>query len=307
MVKLKEKKLRWALRQKDKKNKDLAYICGINVRRFQQLKSYYKRTGDIPKLKPDRRPKTELTEEEKELIDNVLDESKLNGAVTIRLYIEKYCNKKIPYGKIHKYLVARGISKPDKKKQKQRKYCRYERKHSFSLVHLDWHESRAVQGKHVCGVEDDASRLILAGDELDQATGENSINLMKEAICFAFDKYSAVIREANTDKGTQFYANTPTRKGKRGRCEFELFLKENKINHIPSRRNHPQTNGKKERWFRTYEENRRKFKSFKEFIDWYNNRINLGLNRKKGITPNEAVIHKLKPESLIGLFLRRFD
>ena len=38
MVKLKERKLKWALRQKDKKNEHLAYLCRIKVRRFQQLR-----------------------------------------------------------------------------------------------------------------------------------------------------------------------------------------------------------------------------------------------------------------------------
>jgi len=304
MVKLKEKRLIWALKQKNKKNKHLAYLCGIKVRRFQQLKAHYMKTGDIPKLNLNRRPRIDLTEDQKKLIDKAIKDSKLNGAVTLRLYIEKYYKKKIPYGKIHKYLITKGTSRPDKKKQKQRKYCRYERKHSFSLVHLDWHESRVIKGKMVCTVEDDASRLILVGGEFNHATEENNTMLMKKAIKLAFEKYSAEIREANTDKGSQFYANTCNKKGERGRCKFELFLEENKINHIPSRRNHPQTNGKKERWFRTYEENRGKFKSFEEFLKWYNDKINLGLSRKVGITPNEAVLHKLKPESLLGLFLK---
>ena len=39
MVRLKERKLKWALKQKDKKNKYLAYLCGIKIRRFQQLKA----------------------------------------------------------------------------------------------------------------------------------------------------------------------------------------------------------------------------------------------------------------------------
>lgn len=301
MVKLKEEKLKWALKQKDKKNKDLAFLCGIKVRRFQQLKAEHKRTNEIPILKKNRRPRIELTEENKKLIDKAVEESKLTGAVSIRLYIDKYYNKKLPYGKIHKYLLINSVSKPDKKKQKQRKYCRYERKHSFSLVHLDWHESKCVLGKMVCVVEDDSSRLILAGEEFDNATGENSIKLMDEAIKVSFDKYSAIIFAANTDKGSQFYANKHTNKGEKGESEFEAFLREKKIQHIPSRRNHPQTNGKNERWFRTYEENRMKFDSFQDFLEWYNDRIHLGLSRKEGITPNEIVFNRLRPGALVGL------
>ena len=309
MVKLKERKLRWAFREKanGKKNKYIAFMLGIKSRRFQQLYAQYKKTREVPILNPNRRPKMPLTEEETELINKALKMSKLNGAVTIRLYIQKYYNKSISRNKIHAFLLNKGISKQDKKKQKQRKYCRYERKHSFSLVHLDWHESRVVKGKQVCSVEDDASRLILCGGEYNNATGKNTIALMKESIKIAFEKYSAIIMEVNTDKGCQFYANKSDKKGNRSRCEFELFLEKNGINHIPSRRNHPQTNGKKERWFRTYEENRGKFKSLNEFIKWYNNRIHLGLSRKVGITPNEAVLHKLRQECLIGLMFRKSD
>lgn len=306
MVKLKEEKLNWALKQKGKKNKDLAFTCGIKIRRFQQLKSYYKKTGEVLMLKRNRRPKTVISDDEKVLIDKAIVESKLTGAVSLRLYIMKYCNRNLSHRKLHAYLSSKGISKPDKKKQKQRSYCRYERTHSFSLVHLDWHESKIIPGKQVCVVEDDASRLMLVGGEYDNATGENSIALMKKAIKLAFEEYCAFIRSANTDKGSQFYANKFDEKGKKGWSEYELFLQSIEIRHIPSRRNHPQTNGKLEKWFDTYERNRSKFDSFEEFIKWYNNRIHLGLSRKEGITPYEVVLYKLRKESLIGLFWKRF-
>ena len=60
-------------------------------------------------MKKNRRPKTELTKEEKKLIDKTVEESKLKGTVLIRLYIDKYYNKKLPYGKMHKYLRIQGI------------------------------------------------------------------------------------------------------------------------------------------------------------------------------------------------------
>ena len=305
MVKLKEGKLRWVLKQKNKKNRDLAFLCGIKVRRFQQLKAEYQKTGEIPKLNPKRRPKTELNEEQKKIILKAAEDSKLDGALTLRLYIKRYYGITIPRNKLHNFLLEQGISKPDQKKQKQRKYCRYERKHSFSLVHLDWHESKIIPEKWVCAVEDDASRLILCGGEFDDSTAEHNIKLMAEAIDLTYNKYSAIIREANTDKGSQFYTNKFNKSGEKGKCQFEIFLEKQGINHIPSRRNHPQTNGKEERWFRTYEENRDKFKTFKEFIDWYNNKLHLGLSRTEAITPNDAVMFKLQPSSILGLFLRR--
>lgn len=309
MVRLKERKLDWAFKKKEEgeKNKDLAYLCGVKVRRFQQLYAEYKMTGKTPKLSKKRRPEIILSEEEKALIDKALKESLLEGAFKLRLYIKRYYDVNISHNKIHRHMISEGFSKEDKKKKKQRKYGRYERDHSFSLVHLDWHESKCVKDKQVCVVFDDASRNILCGEEFNEATGDHSIALMQQAITIARDKYSSIIRECNTDKGSQFYCNTLDKNGIRGRVEFELFLDSQGINHIPSRRNHPQTNGKNERWFRTYEENRHKFKSFREFMDWYNNMIHLGLNRKEGITPNEALGFKLQPGSIIGLFFRGFD
>jgi putative transposase len=306
MIKRKEGKLEYAFKQKEKgaKNKECAFLCNIGIRWFQKLYAEYKMTRKIPQINKSRRPKIELTNEQKQIIENALKESGLRNSVAIRLYIIKYNKQTIPNNKIHKYLLEKGISKEEKKKKRQRKYCKYQRDHSFSLVHLDWHDSRFAEGKFVCTVEDDASRLILCGGEFNNEEAIHAIKLMKKAIKIAYEKYSSVIKECNTDKGTQFYNSTLDKNGNRSLGEFEIFLKEQKINHIPSRRNHPQTNGKKERWFRTYEENRHRFKTFREFINWYNKRIHLGLNKKEGITPNEAVINKLQPESILGLLFR---
>jgi len=310
MVTLTNKKRKWLIDQivSGKKSiKEVSEIYEVSQRWIQILVRRFRSTGAYPVLNKMRRPKTELKEEEKELIDKAVKESGLTNTVHTRLYIEKYYKKKIPYNKIHKHLLSRGFSKEDVKKKKQRKYSRYERDHSFSLVHLDWHESKIIEGKYVCVVEDDASRKIICGGEFDNEEAKHNIKLMRRAIETADKKYSSVIRECNTDKGSQFYCNTIDKNGNRGRNEFELFLAEQKINHIPSRRNHPQTNGKNERWFRTYEEHRGRFKKFEEFVDWYNNKIHLGLNRKEGITPNEAIGFKLQSGAILGLFFRRFE
>ena len=308
MVKLTDARIKWGVKQiisGKRTTQQVAEIYEVTCRRFQELVKEYKETGQYPRMKKERRPKTELSDDDKKLIDKALQESFLEGAVTLRLYIVKKYNRKLPYNKTHKYLLHEGISQEDEKKKRQRKYCRYQRDHSFSLVHLDWHDSRFIDGKFVCVVEDDASRLILCGGEFNNEEAIHNINLMKKAINIAYEIYSSVIREVNTDKGTQFYNSKYTNEGTRPLSEFETFLAWQGIKHIPSRKKHPQTNGKQERWFRTYEENRHKFKSFNEFIVWYNDKIHLGLNRKEGITPNETVIHKLQPESILGLFFRR--
>jgi hypothetical protein len=66
--------------------------------------------------------------------------------------------------------------------------------HILSAGHMDWHISKAVPGKHVCVVLDDASRKILSGGEFSNATAENSILLLKEALEHCRSSYNFSIR-----------------------------------------------------------------------------------------------------------------
>jgi putative transposase len=82
---------------------------------------------------------------------------------------------------IRSFLI-RGWASENKKKKKRRKpWIRYERKHSLTVVHLDWHTS-GVNGKEVCVVLDDSSRLVLAGGEFSKATSSASIELVRKAL-----------------------------------------------------------------------------------------------------------------------------
>ncbi|MAH07281.1 IS481 family transposase [Candidatus Pacearchaeota archaeon] len=309
MVKLNNKRIKWAVKKvvsKEFSTKEVSEIYSVSQRRIQMLVKKYKLTGNYPIMIKERRPQISFSDKQIEIIEQELNNSHYRNAVHLRLHIKKKRGIEIPKNKLHRYLLEKGIAKTDKKKQKQRKYCRYERDHSFSLGHMDWHESK-INGKWVIIWIDDASRNVIAGGEFDNANTENSLLIVNEAMITAEERYSAVLRELNTDRGTQFYNSKFNDNGTRQKSEFEIELEKRGIKHILSRRNHPQTNGKNERWFRTYEENRGKFKSFDEFVKWYNNGIHLGLSRTEGITPNEAVYHKLLPESILGLFWRRFD
>ena len=309
MTKLNNKRIKYIIDQRRtniRTAKELSEVYNITPRYVQLLVKKYKEMCTYPIMTKTRRPSTELTDEQKGLITECLLESKHCGAITLRLYIMKHRNIKIPKNKLHNYLRELGIAKPDKKKQKQRKYCRYERDHSFSLGHMDYHESR-YDGSWTIVWIDDASRLILAGGEFKEADTKNAKEIVERAMKKAKKVYCSTLRELNTDKGTQFFNAKYNKMGIRAFGEFENFLVKKGIKHIPSKRNHPQTNGKNERWFRTYEENRAKFKSFEEFISWYNDRIHLGLSRTEGITPNEIVWNRMHPESMLGVFWRRFD
>ena len=102
---------------------------------------------------------------------------------------------------------------------------RYERKHSLTAVHLDWHTSR-FNGKEVCVILDDSSRLILSGGEFSGATAEASIDLVRKAL----EEFGEIrwIREVITDHGSQFFANKTDKNGD-SESAFSQFLAENKI------------------------------------------------------------------------------
>ena len=57
----------------------------MSVRRVQQLIKEYKETGEVPVLKKERRPKTYLSKEEKEIIEDVWRETRLGARL---LYYE---------------------------------------------------------------------------------------------------------------------------------------------------------------------------------------------------------------------------
>ena len=60
---------------------------------------------------------------------------------------------------------------------------------------------------------------------------------------------------------------------------------------------HPQSNGKVEKWFDTYDNHRYAFKTKEEFIKWYNEvRPHRSLNFEILETPQQAFIRKMKAE-----------
>jgi len=102
----------------------------------------------------------------------------INPKGIVKHYKPKITNRKINFShnKIHKVLLEHGLANENKEKKKRRKaWIRYERKHSLTAMHLDWHTSK-VNGKEVCVVQDDSSRCILAGGEFEAATTEKVSN-----------------------------------------------------------------------------------------------------------------------------------
>ena len=270
----------------------LASQFSVSPRRIQQIIRHYKLTGEYLKvIRPGRKSCNFRPDGLEDSIISLRKKHHMGASYMAKIFRTQ--GIKVDNNYIHNVLREKGMAREEPNKQKRRKpWVRYERQHSLSAGHMDWTE---YNGKQVCVVLDDASRKILAGDEFNSATTENSLKLVQEVL----DKYGHIrkIREIITDHGCQFYAN---RRDKEGDAEhtFELFLAEKGIKHVLCRYKHPQSNGKVERWFQTYKKFRQLFESFEEFVDWYNNRPHGSLDMA---TPNQAFDEKLQ-----GFVLRRF-
>jgi transposase InsO family protein len=88
-----------------------------------------------------------------------------------------------------------------------------------------------------------------------------------------------------------FYADKRDKNGVADHA-FEGFLKKQGIAQILCGVNHPQTNGKVEKWFDFYEHHRARYGSMRDLVDWYNDRMHGSLNMKICETPNQAFIRK---------------
>jgi transposase InsO family protein len=110
-----------------------------------------------------------------------------------------------------------------------------------------------------------------------------------------------------TDHGSEFYASLRDKNGC-AKHEFELYLKEQGIEQILCGVNHPQTNGKVEKWHDLYIHHRERFECLADLVEWYNEEKPHGaLNLEIAETPSQAFIRKMRPEVWIGLAAKLFE
>ncbi|AKB76792.1 Mobile element protein [Methanosarcina horonobensis HB-1 = JCM 15518] len=89
------------------------------------------------------------------------------------------------------------------------------------------------------------------------------------------------------DHGSEFGAHRINKDGSWD-SEFKRRIEELGIKPILVRVRHPQTNGKIEKWFDTYQRFRGEFESFEEFVQWYNKRPHGTLKLEQLESPQDA-------------------
>ena len=281
VYKLTFKKRVWIVKQflKGMEVKRIADCQNVNRRSVYHILKNYKAYGwDGLKDHKTGRPETCLNPNAESLI---LDLRQTYGYGAC--HIEQLLKRKgfsISHRQIEKVLIKNQLVAPNIKKQKPRKWVRYELPSPNDLWHTDWSYD-PFSGKNLSVYLDDRTRLIVSYGLCQRASAENSITLLKEGIA-TFGKPKAVM----TDHGSQFYANHPN--AKQDNTLFRSTLNFLGIKHSLARVNRPQTNGKVERFFETYKTEFLKdtFSTLGDYIEHYNNvRLHMSLHYK---TPREV-------------------
>ena len=259
-------------------------IAGISIRRVNQVYSAYLEMGSVPEIgKKNGRPSKPVQDWEMSLVKESYKKYRVS-ADTLQRLIERDFGKHIGHNRIHRIMLALGHAKSKGKKDKRKKdWIRYERRHSLTAIHIDWH----FDGKtYVFAVEDDASRKMLALLECNSATTEASIQGVEEAL-----KHGK-IKQCISDHGSQFICNRVN-----SDSQFKAYLEQRGIKQILCRVKHPQSNGKDERWFNVYDNHRHAFQTKEEFLHWYNEvRPHRSLNFEVLETPAQAFVRKMRAE-----------
>lgn len=282
MEKLTEKKRKWIINQfrGGRSATSIAKIQKISRQMVYKLAHKHKKEGTAAyKAKQAGRPPQRIN---LKFFEEVVSLRKKTDYGSQKLhFVLKKKGFNVSQRQIQKILDRNKLTDSCPKRRGQRNYVRYEWPICNYLWHTDWSK---YKGKWYIAFIDDKSRKIMAAGEFDKATENNAIFLTHQAI-LTNEACPVVIL---SDKGTQFYNSKKNKKGERPLSRFEEELDALGIDFWTSRRNHPQTNGKMEKWFDTLKKRLRKHpeEPLQEFIKWYNEeRIHHALGYK---TPEEV-------------------
>jgi len=281
MYKLNFKKRIWIVKQYQKGVSTSKIAMGqvITPRTVQLLVKCYKEYGwNGLKDHKTGRPETQLNKNAEVIILDIRKRYAYGAC-----HIEQILRRKgfaISHRQIEKLLLRNGLVKPNIKKQRSRKWVRFELPNPNDMWHTDWSYD-PFTGKQLSVYIDDRTRLITSFGIFRRASTDNTVALLKAGIA-SYGKPKSIM----TDHGSQYYANRP--EAKQENTKFRIALDALGIKHYLARVNRPQTNGKVERFFLTYktEYATGSFASIGAFIKHYNEgRLHMSHNYK---TPKEV-------------------
>jgi len=213
------------------------------------------------------------------------------GAVYLVPVLKRYYGIETNHMRVYRVMKEEGLLYHKARRRVRRRFVRWEREHSNTLWHVDWHQMKDPRwrGMWLIAYEDDASRRIMGHGVFAHATSALSVEVLKRAMAEHGRPESML-----NDRGSTFYAVEAEARIK-GLTEFELFLMSNHIEQILSGVRHPETNGKLEKLWDTLETGlTRGIASVDECVYWYNcERPHGALALERAETPIEAYYRKL--------------
>jgi transposase InsO family protein len=264
----------------------IAKMMNVTPQWVRELHRTYHKTGVYPFPSKSGRKSSPIAPEDKQLILETRKKHPLAGALALEKILDAQ-GVHIPHNRIHRILKEQGLAKDEPKKQRRRKWIRYERRYSNSLWHADWFEKKQDQ---IILFQDDASRFITGYGVFGNATSKNTISVLRSAI-----QIYGIPKQVMTDHGTQF-TSLPRETCKDPKInEFQKFLKDCNIKHIKSRVKHPQSNGKVERVILTIKQLWNYYHCWDAAVLYYNyERPHSSLENGCLRTPYQAFIDKTR-------------
>jgi len=264
MKKLNQKKIQWIIREMDKRERSvyrIAKTMDVTPQWVREIHRSYHTFHRYPyPQKPGRKPRP-VSGEERNLVLGVRKEHPLMGAVALEKLLDAQ-GFHMGHNRIHRILKQEGLAQDEPRKQRRRKWVRYERRYSNSLWHADWFEQQQDQ---IILFEDDASRFITGYGVFRRATAKNSMFVLEQAI-----QQYGVPRQLMTDHGTQFTSLSRESCTDPRPNEFQQLLQQYGIVHIKARVKHPQSNGKVERVGQTLQQLWCHFQCWDATVLYYN-------------------------------------
>ena len=291
------KAIRYAMGQlnKGKSPSGVATGIGVTPRHVRRLWTEFCATGSPHVPKTLGRPATRPSPDEVQL---VLDEHKREDVGVLRVAMNLRKSHDISYSKVYRIMKENGLVVQSAAKSRRRKWIRYERKHSNSMWHTDWHVMKdpRFRGLNLITYLDDASRCVTCARLFKEATSENAVMALRQAI-EEFGTPATIL----SDNGSCFVGRGGRKKqaGTWTPTLFENELLNLGIELISSRPYHPQTNGKLERFHRSIEEEIHHYESLSEYIEYYNERrLHFSLDMHNYETPLKAFSARKATEAI---------
>ena len=296
---LADKSIRYIIRQlkKGRDTKVVAEEMKVSQRHVQRLWAEYLKTGTAHIQGRAGRPKgADPSDAEVEMVLDTHRRWPDGVQLTVKRLRRAGCN--IGYTRVYQILKSNGLITASPVKSRQRKWVRYERLYSNAMWHTDWHimKDPRMKGLNLITYLDDASRCVTGAALFREATSENAVTVLRQAIG-RFGMPATIL----SDNGSCF-VGAGGRKKPKGTWTPTLFENELlalDIGLINSRPYHPQTNGKLERFHRSIEDEIWRYGGLDDYIEYYNtDRLHWALDIDNYETPMMAFRNKAATDAI---------